>query len=142
MACTLVESYLYACPKVGYARNRSRTACFNEGFLKQAILGSKRLADKRVEIDTIHDQDKSWHPPAEPFFSLSCSCGATERTGVTPVDLNHLMLRSLSQRSLNPTNSATFEIIQTVNWEVIMCSDRRPIGPGAMQRLLSNVLEI
>jgi len=50
MAYTLVESYLYARPKVGYARNRSRTACFNEGFLKQAILGSKRLAGKRVEI--------------------------------------------------------------------------------------------
>ena len=49
MAYTLVESYLYACPKVGYARNRSRTACFNEGFLKQAILGSKRLAGKRVD---------------------------------------------------------------------------------------------
>jgi len=49
MACTLVESYLYACPKVGYARNRSRTACFNEGFLKQAILGSKRLAGKQVD---------------------------------------------------------------------------------------------
>ena len=49
MAYTLVESYLYACPKVGYARNRSRTACFNEGFLKQAILSSKWLADKRVD---------------------------------------------------------------------------------------------
>ena len=49
MAYTLVESYLYACPKVGYARNRSRTACFNEGFLKQAILGSKKLAEKPVD---------------------------------------------------------------------------------------------
>ena len=49
MAYTLVESYLYARPKVGYARNRSRTACFNEGFLKQAILGSKRLAGKPVD---------------------------------------------------------------------------------------------
>ena len=49
MACTLVESYLYAYPKVGYARNRSRTACFNEGFLKQAILGSKKLAEERVD---------------------------------------------------------------------------------------------
>ena len=36
--------------KVGYARNRSRTACFNEGFLKQAILGSKRLAGKQVDM--------------------------------------------------------------------------------------------
>ena len=49
MAYTLEESYLYACPKVGYARNRSRTACFNEGFLKQAILGSKKLAEKPVD---------------------------------------------------------------------------------------------
>ena len=49
MAYTLVESYLYACPKVGYARNRSRTACFNEGFLKQAILGSKQLAEEQVD---------------------------------------------------------------------------------------------
>ena len=45
----VVESYLYARPKVGYARNRSRKACFNEGFLKQAILGSKRLAEKPVD---------------------------------------------------------------------------------------------
>ena len=47
----MVESYLYAyaCPKVGHARNRSRTACFNEGFLKQAILSSKQLAGKRVD---------------------------------------------------------------------------------------------
>ena len=56
MACTLVESYLYACPKVGYARNRSRTACFNEGFLKQAILGSKRLAEEQVDS---HEQRSS-----------------------------------------------------------------------------------
>ena len=49
MAYTLVESYIYACPKVGYARDRSRTACFNEGFLKQAILGSKKLAEKPVD---------------------------------------------------------------------------------------------
>ena len=52
MAYTLVESYLYACTKVGHARNRSRTAntaCFNEGFLKQAILGSKKLAEKPVD---------------------------------------------------------------------------------------------
>ena len=49
MAYTLVENNLYACPKVGYARNRSRTACFYEGFLKQAILGSKRLAGKQVD---------------------------------------------------------------------------------------------
>ena len=34
MAYTLAESYLYACSKVRYARNRSRTACFNEGFLR------------------------------------------------------------------------------------------------------------
>ena len=51
MAHTLVQSYLYARPKVGYARNRSRTACFNEGFLKQAILGSKKLAEKPVDIE-------------------------------------------------------------------------------------------
>ena len=49
MAYTLAESYLYAYPKVGYARNRSRKACFNEGFLKQAILGSKRLTEERVD---------------------------------------------------------------------------------------------
>ena len=45
----LSQTYLYACPKLGYARNRSRTACFNEGFLKQAILGSKRLAGNAVD---------------------------------------------------------------------------------------------
>ena len=47
-ASRLVESYLYACPKVGHARNRSRTACFNGRFLKQAILGSKQLAGEQV----------------------------------------------------------------------------------------------
>ena len=48
----MVESYLYACPKVGHARNCSRTAClscFNGRFLKQAILGSKQLAGKPVD---------------------------------------------------------------------------------------------
>ena len=49
MAYTLAEGFLYACPKLGYARDRSRTACFNEGFLKQAILGSKQLAEKPVD---------------------------------------------------------------------------------------------
>ena len=48
MAYTLAKSYLYACPKPGYARNRSRAACFNEGFLKQTILSSKKLAGKRI----------------------------------------------------------------------------------------------
>ena len=51
MAYTLMESYLYACPKLCYARNRSRTACFNERFLKQAILSSKKLA--RNAVDTL-----------------------------------------------------------------------------------------
>ena len=49
MARILAESDLYAYPKLGYARSRSRTVCFNEGFLKQAILGSKKLAEERVD---------------------------------------------------------------------------------------------
>ena len=36
-------------PKAGHARNRSRTACFNERFLKQAILSSKQLAQELVD---------------------------------------------------------------------------------------------
>ena len=59
MAYTLVESYLYACPKVGYARIRSRTACFNEGFLKQAILSSKQLAEERVDSSP-YDGRPAW----------------------------------------------------------------------------------
>ena len=51
MAYTLAESYLYAW-------NRSRNACCNEGFFKQAILGSKRLTEERVgrRIRTL-----AWH---------------------------------------------------------------------------------
>ena len=52
----LSQTYLYACPKLGYARNRSRATCFNEGFLKQAILGSKRLAENPVGNTDEHSQ--------------------------------------------------------------------------------------
>ena len=57
MAYTLVESYSYACPKVrkvGHAGNCSRTTFFNEGFLEQAILSSKRLAGKQVDKTQTH----------------------------------------------------------------------------------------
>ena len=55
MAYTLVESYSHARPKVGYARNRSRKACINEGFLKHAILGSKRLTEERVDTRRVRE---------------------------------------------------------------------------------------
>jgi hypothetical protein len=52
----LSQAYLYACPKLRYARNRSRTACFNERFLKQAILSSKKLAENAVDVHLISNQ--------------------------------------------------------------------------------------
>ena len=57
----MVGSYLYACPKVGHARNRSRTAYFNGRFLKQAILSSKRLAGEPVDRQgLVRGQGTSW----------------------------------------------------------------------------------
>ena len=47
--CLLAETYLYVRPKVGHARNRSRTACFNERFLKQAILSSNKPGEEQVD---------------------------------------------------------------------------------------------
>ena len=58
---------------MGHARNRSRTACFNERFLKQAILGSKQLAEKQVDT-----------PEELKGFSSWFSCPYTEVTAATP----------------------------------------------------------
>ena len=68
---------------MGYARNRSRTACFNEGFLKQAILGSKRLAEEQVDtVESValamaknHPQGKSLLQALKKDFAVTESSG-------------------------------------------------------------------
>ena len=63
-------------PKVGHARNRSRTACFNERFLKQAILGSKQLAGEQVDNVTTTDRG------ATPGCCAAASVATTKVTNV------------------------------------------------------------
>ena len=43
--------FICAPPKVGHARNHSRTACFNERFLKQAILSSNKPGGEQVDTE-------------------------------------------------------------------------------------------